>query len=325
MLTFDANYFEEETRDGFFINSMMKRAWAAQLEVLEEVKRVCAKLGLVCYADFGTLLGTVRHKGFIPWDDDLDIGMLRADYIKFLKNAPELLDKWFELKSIYSDPEHDNVKARVITGRHMNFDSEYLEKFHFCPYVVGIDIFPIDNIPDNPDEVEKLVTSLGFLLKLEASIPEDGPYSEDIVSIIKQVEEVYGIPVDYTKRMKHEVKKVYDMMCATYVNELTKEVGCMMGISMRWSGYHYPRLCYDNYTLMQFENTTIPVPAGYDMILKSCYGPDYMVPKNIGSSHDYPFYKEQMQGLKEVMEKEFQTTLTDEQMELIIRLKVFGE
>ena len=63
---------------------------------------------------------------------------------------------------------------------------------------------------------------------------------------------------------------------------------------------------------------------GYDGILKCNYGEDYMTPKNVGSSHDYPFYKEQMLSLKAVMEEEFHTSLTEEQMEMIIHAKVFG-
>ena len=62
---FDDGYFREETREGFVIAEDMKRAWAAQLEVLEEVKRVCGILGIKFFADWGTLLGAVRHHGFI--------------------------------------------------------------------------------------------------------------------------------------------------------------------------------------------------------------------------------------------------------------------
>ena len=104
MLTFSQNYFNAETKDGFFIDARMKHAWAAQLEVLEEIRRVCDILNIRFFADWGTLLGAVRHKGFIPWDDDLDIGMLRNDYMRFLELAPPLLSEYFELKSLYNDP-----------------------------------------------------------------------------------------------------------------------------------------------------------------------------------------------------------------------------
>ena len=150
MANFPPNYFQGEIRDDFYIEPMMKCAWAAEIEVLEVVAEICNRHNIQYFADYGTLLGAVRHKGFIPWDDDLDIGMLRDDYNKFLQIAPAELSSFFELKSLYNDPEHDNVKARIITGRSMNFSKEYLDKFHNCPYVVGIDIFPIDYIPGRP-------------------------------------------------------------------------------------------------------------------------------------------------------------------------------
>ena len=108
--------------DEFCVSSMMKRAWAAQLEVLDEIKRVCHLLNIPFWADWGTMLGAVRHHGFIPWDDDMDICMMRKDYMRFLEEAPELLDKWYELKSVYNDPTDDIIKARIINGRHICFD-----------------------------------------------------------------------------------------------------------------------------------------------------------------------------------------------------------
>ena len=80
MLTFDDSYFLGETRDGFYIEPMMKCAWAAQLEVMCVIKQICEKYDIPYFAYYGTLLGTIRHKGFIPWDDDMDICMLRKDY-----------------------------------------------------------------------------------------------------------------------------------------------------------------------------------------------------------------------------------------------------
>ena len=79
---FDESYFEDEIRDGFYIPSMIKRSWAVALDVLSEVDRICQKYDIKYYAEWGTLLGAVRHAGFVPWDDDLDIAMQRNDYIK---------------------------------------------------------------------------------------------------------------------------------------------------------------------------------------------------------------------------------------------------
>ena len=79
----------------FIIEPMMKYAWAAEIEVLEVVAEICNRHNIQYFADYGTLLGAVRHKGFIPWDDDIDISMFRSDYERFLKIAPaELPSGW---------------------------------------------------------------------------------------------------------------------------------------------------------------------------------------------------------------------------------------
>ena len=75
-MQFPDSFFEDEVRNGFFVPSLMKRAWAAQLEVLEEIKRICAKYQIHWFADRGSLLGAVRHGGYISLDHDLDIFML---------------------------------------------------------------------------------------------------------------------------------------------------------------------------------------------------------------------------------------------------------
>ena len=87
MLQFPDSYFEDEVRDGFYVPSMIKRAWATAMDVLCEVDRICCKYNIKYYAEWGTLLGAVRHAGFIPWDDDLDIGMMRTDYRKFCEGG----------------------------------------------------------------------------------------------------------------------------------------------------------------------------------------------------------------------------------------------
>ena len=70
MITFDEKFFEAEVRDDFRISPMMKRCWAAEMEVLCQIDRICKKHGIPYFADWGTLLGAVRHKGIIPWDDE---------------------------------------------------------------------------------------------------------------------------------------------------------------------------------------------------------------------------------------------------------------
>ena len=90
-------YLEGEIRDGFYVESMMKKTWAAQMEVLAEVDRVCKKNNIQYFADWGTLLGAVRHKGFVPWDDDMDICMKRPDYNRFLEIAEKIMPSNYKI------------------------------------------------------------------------------------------------------------------------------------------------------------------------------------------------------------------------------------
>ena len=318
---FDDGYFREETREGFVIAEDMKRAWAAQLEVLEEVKRVCGILEIKFFADWGTLLGAVRHHGFIPWDDDMDIAMLREDYMRFLSEAPVLLEKYYEIKSVYNDPEDDTIKARIINGRHICFETDFLARFHGCPYVVGIDIFPVDNITDDKRALDKQIESLRFLLRTAESVPEKGPYGAEVLELMKKIEKTFGIPVNYNNRLKHELKKIYDIVCSLYHDENSAEVCSMIDFAEGWD-YHAKREWYEDICELSFENTTIPVPEGYDGLLQIKYGKDYMTPRNVGSSHDYPFYKSQIEELRLVMQKEFNTEFTTEEVIRLIHAKV---
>ncbi len=116
MLQFSDSYFKEETIQGFTISKTMKHAWAAQLEVLRTIMEICEKQNLTCYAFWGTLLGAVRHQGFIPWDDDIDIAMKREDYIKFLQAAGSELPEEYCVLNAYTETEWPHFLTRVTNS-----------------------------------------------------------------------------------------------------------------------------------------------------------------------------------------------------------------
>ena len=103
-LNFPNGWFDAEERDGFLISEEMKRAWAAQLETLKVISDICDQYGFHYFAYWGTLLGAVRHQGFVPWDDDMDIGMLRQDLTRFLSIAKEVLPEGYYIRSWQNDP-----------------------------------------------------------------------------------------------------------------------------------------------------------------------------------------------------------------------------
>ena len=102
-MEFDVNFFQEEERSGFLVTEKRKKVWAAGLRMLELFDTVCRKYDLKYFVYYGTLLGAVRHQGFEPWDDDIDVVMLREDYEKFQAVAPAEIQEPYFFQNSYTD------------------------------------------------------------------------------------------------------------------------------------------------------------------------------------------------------------------------------
>ena len=103
MLEFREGFFEQEIRNGFYLDTTMKTVWASGIEVLQKIAEVCDRYGFTWYAAYGTLLGAVRHEGFVPWDDDFDIWLLREDYNKLMEVLPKELPEGYLVRSPLTD------------------------------------------------------------------------------------------------------------------------------------------------------------------------------------------------------------------------------
>ena len=117
------------------------------LSIYIDVKSVCDKYGLTLMLGGGSVLGAVRHKGFIPWDDDMDISMKREDYEKFLKIAPGEFPKDYTILNYRNQQEYWDVMSRVLNAEFVCLDPEFLDQYHNCPYASGVDIFTLDYGP----------------------------------------------------------------------------------------------------------------------------------------------------------------------------------
>ena len=119
----------------------------SELEIFKSFLTVCEKLNVKYYLVEGTLLGAVRHKGFIPWDDDIDVGMLREDYELFIEKATEFLPENLFLQTYITDTEYSHGFAKIRNSQTTFIESNVRD----CKINHGIyiDIFPLDNCEPN--------------------------------------------------------------------------------------------------------------------------------------------------------------------------------
>lgn len=307
MLDFPQEFFEEEVREGFTIDKTMKIFWSAEMEVLREVAEVCERHGLQWYAAYGTLLGAIRHEGYVPWDDDVDIWMKREDYDKFMKIAPDELPKGYIVESPLTERGYKEFHSCVFNGTTISVDEERLRNFHGCPFLVGVDIFPLDYLPDNEEERQGQKT-IFYLLGLTAMLIRQEERTEeeeaDLQDALDTIEEFCGVNLDRENQQGEKlisaVYKVANQLCTCY-NENDGDYLVMYMDYAKWSHKIYKKEWFSEAVQQPFEGFLIPVPVGYDEVLKAIYG-DYNVRYRTGTSHEYPLYGKQLRYMHEVVE-----------------------
>ena len=142
----------EETRDGYTISADMKKVWAVEMKLLKKLLDVCNRHHLRIWAEGGTLLGTIRHHGFIPWDDDIDMAMLRDDYDKLQAIAREEFQAPFFFQSGYTDQFAWGFSKLRMDGTAAILPSDIYQQHHLG---IFIDIFCYDAVPDDKNEIKK--------------------------------------------------------------------------------------------------------------------------------------------------------------------------
>lgn len=285
-------YLNGEIRDGFYVESTMKKAWAAEIEVLNEVDRICRQYDIQYFADWGTLLGTIRHKGFVPWDDDMDITMKREDYTRFCQIVQQEQGN-LEIINFHTDPEWKDMLSRVINGRNVNYTQEHLKKYHGFPYVAGLDIFPLDYVAPTEDEDEIHCSMISIVEAFSANIRNNTATPEEIEQTTKDIEQMCGVKFNNLEPLATQLLKLGERLSMMYTDEESQAVALMGDHAGPRPLDVYPKEYYSESIYMPFEYTTIPVPVGYEKILIQKYGENYMIPYLGGTNHEYPFYRKQ--------------------------------
>lgn len=295
-MQFEESYFQGEYRDDFYIGGMVKRSWAAELEVLSAISEVCRKYQIQYYADWGTLLGAVRHKGFVPWDDDLDICMKREDYWKFLSVAKKELPAEYMVLSTQNQEGSKNMLIRIVNSAGIRFDEQHLTKFHGCPYVVGIDIFPLDYLPEKETDRRAQCEMIKSVLMVPQLIEQHAISEGELSQLVGQIQETYGITFHGTLSVCQQLYALGEQLCGLYGESDGYELTSMMDYVNGWD-YRIPKECYDSVLMMPFEQMMIPVPAGYETVLEVKYKNWKKIVRG-GGSHEYPFFKSQEHTLR---------------------------
>lgn len=276
-------FLSEEVRCNYLVSAKMKKAWAIEMELLEVFMQVCEKHGLRYFVDAGTLIGAVRHQGFIPWDDDVDVVMPREDYDKLFEVAREEFKHPYFFQTALTEDKfyrtHAQLRHSLSTG--------------FIPYDrdkdinkgIFLDIFVMDGVADQP--------FLRWLHKNEIRVHEillAYEYDRDI--------HVLSVPKKVVYLLVHLLHKVYPYkkhfdfynrkVLARYSRKKTEKMG---NLELGWRPHtQWKREWFDEYIMQPFEHLMVRIPKGYHEVLTTQYG-DYMrIPDDVtapnGRFHD---------------------------------------
>ena len=265
-------YIENEEKDGYYVTSHQKEVWAVELDLLSTLLDVCEKNDIKVYMGFGSLIGAIRHNGFIPWDDDIDVVLFREDYKKLCRIAKkEFKDPYF-FQTEYTDPGtlrgHAQLRRSDTTGI---LKGELKKKYKFNQGIF-IDIFPIDLCPDNEKERKRFGKKASQIMSLaEIYAAVSSRYHKEPIDGIK----AFFKKILYICFGKWCSFNLFYWLCEKYIqkynNKKTNSVGVIIfgGLNPQfvWEKKWFEEICF-----VKFEFLEVPVPQRYRDILFKTYG-----------------------------------------------------
>jgi lipopolysaccharide cholinephosphotransferase len=241
-----------------------------QLVIAREIKRICDENNIKYFIIAGTLLGAVRHGGFIPWDDDMDVGMLREDYEKFLKVAKTELGEDFFLQTPETDKNYGLPFAKILLNGTLLVEATAGSN---AKKGIFVDVFPFDVAPQNDADRENHNKKTYFykrllLAKLNYNVCAKNDYVKRAVYFALKIMSGFYSHDKLVNKLEGEITR--------YNNQKTEDIVNIGGAY----GYKKETIKADwvrDTVEIPFEDMTISAPVDYIKYLETFYG-DYMTP-----------------------------------------------
>lgn len=232
-----------------------------EFEILKEFVRVCDKLGLTYYLVCGSALGAVKYKGFIPWDDDLDVALSRSDYIIFCEKAQELLPEHLFLQNYHTDRGYPMIFSKI-----RNSNTTFIETSLSNADInhgIYIDIFPLDGYPQNKELGERIEKEkYRYKLSLLCCLNVKKTWKTKLLIAIEKMLLMHKNPSIFVKRLEGYISKY---------SVTESDIWCNHG---NWQGKleYAPKEQYGNGVWTVFEGLKVRIPERYDEYLTQKYG-----------------------------------------------------
>ena len=255
---------------------------ACLLETFKFVKQFLSEQGLRYVACGGTVLGAVRHRGFIPWDDDIDIYMPRADYNRLLEMDALLHTKGYEVIS-YRNKGYYMPFAKISSL------SSTIWEFSRLPFLMGVyvDIFPLDEFDDTDEAITAIQYKSHYYFDKYINAVSYYPVSFLFHNVVHFDFHQIGLYVlnFFRKRHPDDYLNAFIDFENSYVGQKGDKTVCVT----QWEGRIFQTSWFTDVIELPFEDTTVTVPRDYDAYLRKLYG-DYMVLPPVEKRVSHPHF-----------------------------------
>ena len=300
-MEFEREFFYDEVQEGFYVPGIMKRAWAAQLELLSEIDRICKKWNILYFITFGTLLGAVRHEGFIPWDDDIDIIMFRKDYEKFFQIVKDEINEDMHIISLEGNKAEYCFPNAI--GRKAILSPEKLREVHEFPYPYAVDVFFLDELSEKTEDEEIRRNIIYMFMQMVSAVQDKKEKTKLFQTDLEEIEKMLKIHFDRTQSLEGQFFRLMDKVFQEFNGEGGDKV-------VFFPDYLNEDIVFSQSSFKEsldlpLYNRKFPAPKNYDEVLKDVYG-DYKKKAKAGGAHDYPIFKKYESHLQESLKGRWQ-------------------